>query len=62
MNIRASDPSDLGRETLDMVFLTLEDLLGDEHGEVSILDAHLLDFFVEPVYTTPSAKESELVE
>ena len=59
MNIRASHPSNLGREALDMVLLTLEDLLGDEHREVSVLDAHLLDLLVEPVCRITSGKESE---
>ena len=45
---RFCDPRDFGGETLDVVLLTLEHLGGDEHGEVRVLDAELLDVRVEP--------------
>ncbi|KAI3476391.1 hypothetical protein L1887_62043 [Cichorium endivia] len=43
------DPSDLGGEALDVVLLALEHVCGDEHGEVAVLDADLLDLCVEEV-------------
>lgn len=45
---RSSNPSDLGSESLDVVLLLLESRVGDEHGEVGVLDSELLDLLVEP--------------
>lgn len=45
---RLGDPCDLGRKTLDVVLLLLEPRGGDEHREVGVLDAKLLDLGVEP--------------
>ena len=53
-NLRSCDPGDLGREALDVVLFTLQDLGRDKHGEVRVLDAHFLDLAVEPFCATVS--------
>ena len=45
---RPGDPGNFGSESLDVVLLFLEDLGRDEHGEVAVLDSHLLDLSIEP--------------
>jgi hypothetical protein len=44
------EPGDFGGKSLDVVFFLFEDAFGDEHREVCILNAHLLDLSIEPVY------------
>ena len=48
--LRSSNPGDLGRESFDMIFLPFQNLLGNEHWEISVLDAQSLDFIIEPSY------------
>lgn len=45
-----------------MVFFTLEDLCGDEHGEVCVLNAHFFDLFVEPGYVVPGPDKKKKVK
>ena len=44
----AGNPGDFRRKALDVVLLALENLLGDKHGEVGVLDTEFLDLAVEP--------------
>lgn len=46
--IRASDPCNFWSKAFDVVLFSLQDLLGDKHWEISILNVHLLDLSVEP--------------
>jgi hypothetical protein len=48
VDIRSGDPSNLGSEALDVVLLLLKTRVGDEHGEVGVLDTKLLDLLVKP--------------
>jgi hypothetical protein len=47
-NSRSCDPGDFRRKSFNVFLLSLEYRLRNEHGEVRILDAELLDFGVEP--------------
>ena len=40
---------DLGRESLDVILLLLETILGYEHGEVGVFHVELADLDVEPL-------------
>jgi len=42
------NPGDLGRESVDVILLPLKNLLGNKHGEVSVLNPVCLDFVIEP--------------
>jgi hypothetical protein len=44
----ASNPGNFGGETLDVVLFPVENGLGDEHGEVGVVDTKSLDVAVEP--------------
>ena len=44
-----SHPGDLGSEAFNVVLLALQHILGNEQGERTVLDSHLLDLLVEPV-------------
>ena len=48
-DLRSRDPSDLRRESLDVILFPLQNLGRNEHGEVRVLDAHRLDLLVEPL-------------
>jgi len=43
------NPGDLSSKTLDVILLTLQDILRHEQGERAVLDANALDLLVEPV-------------
>lgn len=47
--IRVCNPSNLSSKALDVVLLSLQNVLGNEKRERTIPDAHLLDLVVEPV-------------
>lgn len=47
-DLRLGDPSQFRGETLNMVLLLLERLGGKEHGEVALLNTHLLNVMLEP--------------
>jgi hypothetical protein len=47
MDIRLGDPSDLWRETLNVVLFLFQPRLRDKHGEIAVLHAELFDFGVE---------------
>jgi hypothetical protein len=40
------DPCNFGSESCNVVFLLLQDLLRDKHGEISVLHAHFLDLSI----------------
>jgi hypothetical protein len=44
-----SDPGDFGSEALNVILLSLQDILGHEQRERTVLDANLLDTNVEPL-------------
>jgi len=46
--LRSCNPGDLGRESFYVIFLPLQNLLGNEHGEISVLDAQSFDSVIEP--------------
>ena len=54
------DPSDLGSESLDVVLFLLQSGSRDEHGEVAVLDANLLDLGVEPVWKQGERKRDKV--
>ncbi len=54
-------PSYLWREAFDVVLLFLQHVSGNEHWEITVLDAHSLDFGVEPsLYLFPDEVRSRL--
>jgi hypothetical protein len=42
-NLRLGNPSDFRSETFNVVLLPLQGSAGDKHGEIAILDTHILD-------------------
>ena len=49
VNLRASDPSNLGREAFNMILFPLKYLARDEHGEIRVLNIHVLNLGIEPL-------------
>ena len=49
-NLRSSDPGNLSGKALDMVFLLLQVLGRDKHGEVRVFNANILNLAIEPGY------------
>jgi hypothetical protein len=43
------NPGDFSSETLNVILLTLQNILRHEQRERAVLDAHALDLLVEPV-------------
>jgi hypothetical protein len=43
------NPGDFSSETLNVILLTLQNILRHEQGERAVLDANALDLLVEPV-------------
>jgi hypothetical protein len=56
LDARSRNPSDLRGETFDVILLPLEHLRGHKHREVCILNAHLPDLRVEPLFVIASMK------
>ena len=54
--LRSCNPCNLRRESFDVIFLSLQNLLGNEHGEISVLDPQRFDFVIEPPYSMVNDK------
>ena len=58
-----SHPGDLSSKTLDVILLSLQDILGDEEGKGTVLHTDLLNVRVEPLLDfLPNAVRSGLSE